>query len=90
MAKDTLFIDEAGLKWHDIANELWRTYTFPGGDIITIQRPKKLHVSYDPVNGDSHRVIAETLDGKPVVHDVRRGWLTIKWQVHDENRVYEF
>jgi hypothetical protein len=90
VTKDTHFVEEAGLKWLDISNEKYRIYTFPGGHIVKIVCPKRLNVKARP-EGDSHRVIAaEETDGTPIAHYVRAGWLSIRWQVHDESKVYEF
>lgn len=55
----------------DISSEVSRTYTFPGGDRVTIEAPKALILSE---NG--HRV----LDGANNGHYIPKGWIHLEWQ----------
>lgn len=64
-------------EFHDIANELYRVYEFPGPDGKTIQvridKPTKLAVS----ERHGHRIIDQA--GK--AHYVPPGWIHLWWEV---------
>lgn len=68
----TEFINKSGLEFTDISSERVRIYKFPGGDIVRIDGPKKLHVS----SSGGHRVFAN--DG---CHYIPAGWIHIHWTV---------
>jgi len=59
------------LKFSSLADEVSRTYTFPGGDTVTIEKPKALNVSAS----GGHRV----LDGAGVSHYIPPKWIHLTW-----------
>lgn len=61
--------------WNNIADEVWREYIFPGGEVYRIEAPIKLIVKRKP-EGDSHRLI----DQEGLRHYVRAGWLAIRFK----------
>lgn len=66
------------LEFADISNEVFRTYDFGDGRIVTIQNPIKLNVKRKP-EGDSHRLI----DKAGYSHYVPAGWCHLMWQGKD-------
>ncbi len=58
-------------KFIDISSELWRSYTFPGGDVVKIDVPT--HLSAGP---GGHRV----LDALGVSHYIPKGWIHLQWK----------
>lgn len=62
--------------WKDIDHEIYRTYVFPNGAVVKIDRPVLLKVSK---NG--HRV----LDRSDKAHYIPNGWIHLFWETDDEN-----
>lgn len=58
----------------DVSDELFRTYTFPGGEVVRVDRPVGLWVTRK-ANGDSHRIACENGNGVYIP----AGWLKIEW-----------
>lgn len=69
------FINFTDLKFIDISSEKSRTYSFPGGDEVTINLPCKLNVS----KSGGHRLFSA--DG--VSHYIPNGWIHLSWIVED-------
>lgn len=61
------------LKFKDISTEVSRTYTFPGGETVTIADPLGLNVS----ESGGHRIE----DGAGVAHYIPAGWIHLTWTV---------
>ena len=68
------FINNSTYEFTDISSELFRTYTFKGGEEVTIPEPLQLSVSKT-----GHRVF----DASGTSHYVPFGWLQIKWKVKE-------
>jgi hypothetical protein len=66
----------------DISTEMVRTYTFPGGDKVTIRWPLKLHVSASR----GHRIVDAAGKG----HYIPFGWIHIEWEVKPGAPVISF
>lgn len=62
------------LKFADISTEVYRTYIYPGGEMVRIDNPTHLNVSK---NG--HRI----LDGQGVSHYMPQGWIHLFWEVKE-------
>ena len=60
------------MKFDDISSEQRRTYTFPGGDKVTIEAPLKLNVSAS----GGHRVI----DAEGNSHYIPFKWIHLEFQ----------
>lgn len=69
------FRNESGLEFVDISSEAWREYQFPGGIVVRIEQPLKLHVSAD--NG--HRLF----DASGISHYVPPTWIHLRWRSKD-------
>jgi hypothetical protein len=69
----TEFRNATELEFTEILDELERTYHFPGGEVVTLQRVRRLHVS----ESGGHRLWCE--DGS--CHYVPTGWLHLCWTV---------
>lgn len=67
------FINESDNKFVDISSEMERTYTFPGGDKVTIVKPQKLSVS-----ASGHRVF----DYEGYSHYIPKGWIHLRWKAN--------
>ena len=65
----------ATIEFADISSEAWREYRFPGGDLVRIEQPLKLHVS----ESGGHRVF----DGAGLSHYIAPTWIAITWQAKD-------
>ena len=63
------------LEFTDIRSEQWRSYTFPGGDQVTINEPAWLAIS----QSGNHRI----LDKDRVSHLVTAGWIHLAWEAHE-------
>ena len=59
------------IKWTDISSEEYREYTFPNGEKVKIESPKKLNVS----DSGGHRVV----DGEGKGHYIPNGWIHLEW-----------
>ena len=70
------------LEFKDISSEKQRKYTFPGGDVVVIDRPSKLNVS----DSGGHRV----LDLSGVSHYVPAGWIHLEWTVFEGKPNFSF
>lgn len=70
----TTFINESVHEFTDISTEEYRSYTFPGGDTVTIKNPLKLAVS-----AGGHRVF----DGQGMSHYIPKGWIHLKWKAKE-------
>jgi hypothetical protein len=68
------FLNESTNKFVDISSEEYRTYVFPGGDEVTIQRPLKLSVS-----AGGHRLF----DEGGISHYIPKGWIHLHWKAKD-------
>lgn len=75
MTKSTDFRNESGLEFIDISSEEWREYTFPGGQIILVTKPLRLHVSEH-----GHRLF----DEEGICHYVPLSWIHLRWKVKDD------
>lgn len=67
----TEFRNESKHEFVDISSEQFREYTFPGGDVVRIERPARLAVSAS----GGHRVFG--VDG---CFYIPTGWISIHWQ----------
>lgn len=56
----------------DISSEEWRTYTYAGGNAVTIDAPQLLYV----MPSGSHRIV----DNEGRTHRPTPGYLMITWQ----------
>lgn len=70
------FRNESGLEFVDISSEKYRTYSWVGGQSLTIECPLKLHVA----PSGSHRVF----DGAGRSHYISGGWYHLTWTAKDE------
>lgn len=72
--------------WHDVSNEAWREYLYPGDQVVRVLKPHKLNVTKKD-GGDRHRIIAcdpMYLAGtREVGMYITPGWLAIRWQDHE-------
>jgi hypothetical protein len=59
----------------DISGELYRVYTFPGGEVVSVNGPKTLWVK-ESRNGHSHRIALANGNGVYIPS----GWVKIEWQ----------
>lgn len=75
IAAEPSFRNESGLEFSDISSEEWREYRFPGGDVIKIDRPLKLHVS----ESRGHRIF----DAEGRSHYIPWGWIHLSWGAKD-------
>lgn len=64
------FINQSSNSFVDISSEVFRSYTFPGGDVIRIDNPLKLSVSTG-----GHRLFDE--NGQS--HYIPKGWIHLCW-----------
>ena len=69
------FKNESDLVFKDISTEASRTYRFPDGDFVILNKPLELHVS----KSGSHRVF--TADGNS--HYIPPGWIHLHWTAKD-------
>ena len=81
--------DLASIKWDDLSDEKYRTYTFPGGHTYTIRRPQKLYVK-KKVGGHSHFVISEADLGGIKSHYIPAGWIALEWEVVEGALPFKF
>ena len=65
------------LEWKNIDHEVYRSYTFSNGHIITIKKPILINVS----DSGGHRI----LDSKEVSHYIPPGWIHLHWETNDDN-----
>ena len=63
------------VEFHDISQELYRTYAFPGGETVTIEEPTFIYVS----KSGGHRII----DKKGISHYIPCGWKHLQFKVKD-------
>lgn len=63
--------NESENKFVDISSEEYRTYTFPGGEQVTITAPQHLAVT-----AGGHRL----LDADQVSHYIPKGWVHLQWK----------
>lgn len=66
------FKNATNLEFIDISSEAWREYQFPGGELVRIDGPIKLHISGD----QGHRLF----DAEGVSHYIPSGWIHLKWE----------
>ena len=71
------FIPSSELNWNDCTNEAYREYVYRDGSIYRIDAPQRVAVKAGQ-KGDSHRVVAETMD-----HYIAPGWIAIRWTGKD-------
>lgn len=64
------------IEWKNIDHEIYRYYTFPGGNRIVISEPVLLNVS----RSGGHRI----LDAKDVAHYIPSGWIHLVWETNDD------
>jgi len=64
-------MDSLEREWIDIRSEQYRVYVFPGGDMVRIEKPEKLHVS----GSGGHRILSA--DG--VSHYIPPIWFHLYW-----------
>jgi hypothetical protein len=60
------------IQWQDIRSELYREYTFSGGDKIRISKPCSLNVS----DSGGHRII----DMNDESHYIPSGWIHLRFK----------
>lgn len=70
------------MEFRDISSETQRTYTFPGGDAVTIEAPVKLHVSAS----QTHRIV----DAKGGSHIIPWGWIHLAFTVKPGSEPFSF
>lgn len=68
------FRNDSANKFVDISSEQSRSYTFPGGDVVTITNPQQLSV-----NPGGHRLF----DDAGVSHYVPKGWIHLQWKAKE-------
>lgn len=68
------FQNESGLEFTDISSEMWRRYTFSGGDTVYLSEPLQLHVS-----DNGHRIF--TANGES--HYIPLGWIHLQWRAKE-------
>jgi hypothetical protein len=69
------------MNFHDISNEVRRTYQFKDVDVI-IDNPVKINVS----ESGGHRV----LDQAGVSHYIPSGWYHLYWEVKTDTECFSF
>lgn len=62
----------------DISGEMFRVYTFPGGETVRVDKPVRLwgKPPLGSSGGGSHRIALENGNGVYVPY----GWIKIEWQ----------
>jgi hypothetical protein len=65
----------AGMEFKSIESELWREYTFPGGEVIRITHPIGLNVSAS----GGHRIYDNDHS-----HYIPPGWIKLTWKVRGD------
>jgi len=68
-----------GVDFKDISTESYREYTFPGGDIITIESPVVLHVS----ESGGHYIV----DNEGIAHYIPYKWIELSWDNETGKRI---
>jgi len=63
------------MEFKSLESEVYRSYEFPDGTIVTINNPITLNVS----NSGGHRV----LDGAGVSHYIPPKWIHLSWVVKE-------
>ncbi len=63
------------VEFTSIKSEIWRSYEFPSGYIVNIQKPQWLYVN----KSGSHRLV----DGEGISHYIPTGWLHLYWEVKE-------
>ena len=63
------------LEFEDISSEHFREYEFPGGEVVRINSPLKLHVS----DSDAHRIF----DANGESHYIPPEWIHLRWKTKD-------
>lgn len=69
------FRNASGLEFIDISSEIWREYTFLGGETVRIDGPLRLNIS----ESGGHRIF----DASGISHYIPTGWIHLKWMVKD-------
>ncbi|MES2860084.1 MAG: hypothetical protein V4701_01350 [Pseudomonadota bacterium] len=69
------FVNAAKIEFTDVSTEAWREYLFPGGDLVRIEEPLKLHVS----ESGGHRIF----DASGLSHCISPSWIKITWHAKD-------
>lgn len=64
------FKNQSSYVFSDISSESYRSYRFPGGDVVCIDNPQKLFVS-----AGGHRIF----DGSGQSHYIPKGWIHLVW-----------
>lgn len=70
----TPFVNESNNTFSDISSEEFRSYVFPGGEVVTISKPVQLSIS-----PGGHRLFDES----GISHYVPKGWVHLKWKAKD-------
>ena len=73
------------LDWHDISMELWREYSFPGGNLVRIEAPQRVAIKVSG-GGHSHRVVCK--DGS--VFYIPAGWIALHWMSDGDHQPIQF
>jgi hypothetical protein len=68
------FLNESSNKFVDISSEQFRSYVFPGNEIVRIENPLQLSVS-----ASGHRLF----DAQGISHYIPKGWIHLMWQAKD-------
>lgn len=69
-------------QWKDISTEVYRTYTFPCHETVTIKNPQKIVVSAS----GGHRIF----DGAGISHYIPSGWIHLSWQAKHGAPAFSF
>jgi len=64
-------------EWANCDHEIYRTYVFPDGKTVTIERPVLLNVS----KSGGHRL----LDANDKSHYIPYKWIHLYWETDDDN-----
>ncbi len=70
------------LKFKSLRDEQYRTYTFLGGETVTIEKPVELNVS----QSGGHRI----LDSAGMSHYIPDGWIQLTWKVKKGRTPFAF
>lgn len=68
------FRNESELSFEDISSEEWREYLFPGGNVVRIDGPLKIHMS-----DRGHRIF----DASSNSYFIPAGWIQLKWKAKE-------
>jgi hypothetical protein len=64
--------------WHDVSNEISRTYHYPDGFEFKVGFPLELNIQVSSMGGHSHRIKTRTQG-----YYIAPGWKVISWEAPD-------